>query len=89
MEISVTVEYVGLIAKLAARGLDHFTLPEGASVETLLQEIMRRHAAIARGKGAFFIAVNKKAIPANQQARQEQILSSGDRVTLAVKIIGG
>lgn len=88
-EIEVDVEYMGLIVKLAGREREQYTLPEGANVETLLQLILSRHEALAKGKGALLIAVNKKALPAHPPAWREQILAAGDKVMLGVKIIGG
>ena len=88
-EIVVDVQFMGLIAKLAGREREQYTLPEGTNIETLLQLILSRHEALARGKGALFIAVNKKALPSHPPAWREHILFAGDRVMLGVKIIGG
>lgn len=83
------MEYSGLIARLACREKEQFTLQNGDTVETLLGLILSRHGALARGKGALFIAVNNKALPSHTPAWSEHLLHEGDRVMLAVKIIGG
>ncbi len=88
-EIKVGVEYMGLIAKLAGRDKEQYTLPEGANVEILLQLILSRHEALNKGKSALFIAVNKKALPAHPPAWREHRLYADDQVMLGVKLIGG
>jgi molybdopterin converting factor small subunit len=88
-DIKVDVEYLGLIARYAGREDERFTLPEGANVQSLVTAVLARHETLNKGKGALFVAVNKKALPSHPPAWREHTLLDGDRVVIGVKIIGG
>jgi hypothetical protein len=85
----VHVEYSGLIARLTGANSDQFSMQAGDNVENLLKKVLSRHEALAKGKSALFIAVNRKALPAHLSAWRQQLLYDGDRVMITVRIIGG
>ena len=83
MPIHVRMLYFGQARDAAGKGEEEYTLPEGSSVEGLVERSSAAHPQIQRMRGSMQAAVNEEI------AEPGQLLRDGDVVALLPPVAGG
>ncbi len=83
MPIHVRLLYFGQARDAAGKGEEDYTLPDGSTVDNLVERSSDAHAQIERMRGSMQAAVNEEI------ATPGQLLRDGDVVALLPPVAGG
>jgi MoaE-MoaD fusion protein len=81
--MNLRVLYFAVVRERLSRDEETVALPDGATVEALLDELCRRHPQLGGLRAACKVAVNQ------EMARGDQALADGDEVALIPPVAGG
>jgi MoaE-MoaD fusion protein len=81
--VNVRVLYFAVVRERLKRDDETFEMPDGATVDALLDEIGRKHAGFEGLRAACKVAVNQEF------ASGDHILKDGDEVALIPPVAGG
>jgi molybdopterin synthase catalytic subunit len=83
LKMRVRALYFAVVRERLKRDEDEVELPAGATAESLLEELARRHPALLVLRGAVKLAVNEEFAPLTR------VLADGDVVALIPPVSGG
>lgn len=79
----VTVRYFALVREITGRRTEEREVPEGASVGTLIEQIVADHPPVERLRRASMLMVNQEYV------QPDHVLAEGDEVALIPPVSGG
>ncbi len=79
----IEVKFFSSFRRFAGKDIEHMEMPEGATVQTLLELLTVEHPDMERALGFVMVAVNRKTV------ESEHKLKDGDEVSVFPPIAGG